>query len=448
MSAKHDLDGLIRFILRDEVWNERLAEVLDEHLGPALEEFDVDFEELGDLLGRSWPMILWGCAFEDLLGRRYGAGGDNVADLYLKRRGWKEPALTRAYMEGLRDAPVSLYEVSEIRPGQSMQLRDLLTDAGPVTVQEKSATRSLKPWDRVAVRIVPQRDRHVISGALLPFSPEAVEFLTDGLRHALKIGRRKELRLTVDQLRRCAPIFAGAWLFSCLPDILDPAPIHLSNSEGDDLLFHDIRFPLAKGVTQAQVATRLDQVAAIERTGPKEWTWLEEGPAPAPKAGRGLALESTISAGRVLGTLDLKGKALTLSVNSARRAERGTALVTDALGDLVKPPLTAIRTVDKVRGEGAGSGAGDEDAGVTPEIARQVVHELLDRHYRGILDQPVPALGGKTPREAARTPAGHKKVVEWLKLIENRSASNAGSPLAEYDFRWMWVELGLADQRR
>jgi hypothetical protein len=107
----------------------------------------------------------------------------------------------------------------------------------------------------------------VISGALLPFSPEAVEFLTDGLRHALKIGKRKELRLTVDQLRRCAPIFAGAWLFSCLPDILDPEPIHLSNSEGDDLLFHDIRFPLATGVTQAQVATRLDQVAAIERTG-------------------------------------------------------------------------------------------------------------------------------------------------------------------------------------
>jgi hypothetical protein len=155
-----------------------------------------------------------------------------------------------------------------------------------------------------------------------------------------------------------------------------------------------------------------------------------------------------LHAGTVLGTLDLEGKALTLSVNSARRAERGMALITEALGDLVKPPLTAIRTIDQVRAEGVGSGAGDEDAEVPPEIARQAVHDLLDRHYRGILDQPVPALGGKTPREAARTPAGRKKVVEWLKLIENRSASNAGSPLAEYDFRWMWVELGLEGQRR
>ncbi|MGI1660956.1 hypothetical protein ACRDNQ_01845 [Palleronia sp. KMU-117] len=448
MSAAHDLDGLIRFILRDEVWSERLREVLDEHLGPALEEFDIDFEDLGDLIGQSWPMILWGCAFEDLLGRRYGAGGDNVADLYLKRRGWKEPALTRSYIEGLRDAPVSLYEVSEIRPGQSMQLRDVLTGSGPVTVQEKSATRSLKPWDRVVVRVVPQRKGHVISGALLPFSPEAVEFLMDGLRHALKIGKRKELRLTVDQLRKCAPIFAGAWLFSCLPDILDPTPIHLSNSEGDDLLFHDVRFPLAKGVTQAQVATRLDKVAGLERTGPKEWTWLEAAPAPAWNARGGLALESTVSAGRVLGTLELKGKALTLSVNSARRAERGVALIREALGDLVKPPLTAIRTIDQVRADDAGSTAREEHEEIPPEIARQAVHELLDRHYRGILDEPVPALGGKTPREAARTPAGRKKVVDWLKLIENRSASNPGSPLAEYDFRWMWEELGLEDQRR
>ena len=64
MSAAHDLDGLIRLILRDELWSERLAAVLDEHLGPALEEFNVDFEELGELLGQSWPMILWGSAFD------------------------------------------------------------------------------------------------------------------------------------------------------------------------------------------------------------------------------------------------------------------------------------------------------------------------------------------------------------------------------------------------
>jgi hypothetical protein len=218
----HDLEGLIRFIGRDDVWRERMADVLDEHVAPAMEEFEVDFEELGEILGESWPMVLWGCAFEDFLGRTYGADGEKIVDLYLKRRGWKETALNRAYIAGLRDAAVSLYEVSEIKRGESMVLRNLLADVAPITVREKSATQSLKPWGRIAVRVVPQRDYHVISGALLPFSLEAVDLLVDGMRQALKLGKRTKLRLSTDQLRRCAPLFANAWLFTYLPKSLDP----------------------------------------------------------------------------------------------------------------------------------------------------------------------------------------------------------------------------------
>ena len=76
------------------------------------------------------------------------------------------------------------------------------------------------------------------------------------------------------------------------------------------------------------------------------------------------------------------------------------------------------------------------------------MQEHLDRHYRETLDQPIPALGDKTPREAVRSATGRKKVVEWLKYLENRSAKAEGTPMAEYDFRWMWEELGVLDERR
>ncbi len=87
-----------------------------------------------------------------------------------------------------------------------------------------------------------------------------------------------------------------------------------------------------------------------------------------------------------------------------------------------------------------------EAEAIPPDIARQIAHEHLDRHYRDTLDQPIPALGNKTPRQAVRSAAGQRKVVEWLKLIENRSARQTGS-VAEHDFGWMWVELGLSDDR-
>ncbi|WP_208021180.1 hypothetical protein [Paracoccus alkanivorans] len=62
---------------------------------------------------------------------------------------------------------------------------------------------------------------------------------------------------------------------------------------------------------------------------------------------------------------------------------------------------------------------GDE---IPPEIARQIIAEYLDRHYRDLLDQTVPALGDQTSREVSRTASGRKRVIGWLKQLENGSA--------------------------
>ena len=73
----------------------------------------------------------------------------------------------------------------------------------------------------------------------------------------------------------------------------------------------------------------------------------------------------------------------------------------------------------------------------------------LDDHYRRVLDEPIPALGGKSPRAAAKTPKGREKVAAWLKVLENHSAKRpAGDPIGGYDFGWMWQELGAEALRR
>lgn len=454
MQQGHDLGRLIRFSQRDDVWRERLASVLDEHLLPAMEEFDLDFEDLEELLGEQVPWTLWGCAFEDFLSRRWEPDGQNIIDVYLKRRGWSEKVLNRAYIEGLRDAHGSLHEVTDVKPGTSMKLRDLLTGAEPVTVREKSATRSLKQWDRIAVRIVPVRDHHVISGGLLPFSQEATDLLFEGLRDVLQLRKSQELRLTEEQLRNCAPLFSSAWLFTELPRILEPQSPQLANTDGEDLLFHELRFPFAKGVLQSQVAAALDKVNGLEPAGAKFWNWLapktgnKKGQAQGKKAG--LALGTLTEGGTVLGTVEIKGKALILEVNSEERALRGEALIKDATGDLLRPPLTKIQTVEQIMREREDQTDESFDGAdeVPPEILRQITLEHLDRHYRETLDQPLPALDDKTPRKAVRTAAGRKKVVEWLKYLENASAKKVGSPMADYDFGWMWDELGLGDMRQ
>lgn len=438
MKPSHDLTHLIGFAQREGVWPDLLRSVMDEHFGAALEEFDLDFEDLEEFLGPQLPWVMWGCAFEDFLTRDWEPEG-NIVDLYLKRRGERESAQAKAYMAGLRNTHVSLHEVRAASPGDSMVLRDLLTDAIPVTVQEKSASKTLKPGDRIAARVVPVRDHHVISGGLLPFAPAVVDLLMDGLRNVLKARRKKNLHLSPDQLRSIAPLFTAAFLFTHLPEALEPQLPQVTNTDGEDLVFHELRFPVAAGITQAQVAEAIDRLPDLSGDGAKRWVWL----APQKKGRKAVPMEG----GTIVGTLELRGKALVLEVNSAERAARGAALITKAAGGLLRPPLMAIQTFDQAMAAHREK-APPPQAEIPPEVARAVVHAQMDRHYRETLDQPIPALKGKTPRQAVKTVAGRKLVIDWLTLLETGTARADAGAMAGYDFGWMWEELGLDPGRR
>ena len=71
----------------------------------------------------------------------------------------------------------------------------------------------------------------------------------------------------------------------------------------------------------------------------------------------------------------------------------------------------------------------------------QMVTQLMDRQMRHWLDDHIPALGGKTPRQAVRTKAGRKQVIDLLHGQENLTHSSPGG--RTYDFTWLYRELGL-----
>ena len=56
---------------------------------------------------------------------------------------------------------------------------------------------------------------------------------------------------------------------------------------------------------------------------------------------------------------------------------------------------------------------------------------------------------GRAPRKAVKTAKGRKKVIAWLKMLENQSAQQRPEdPMGAYDFTWLWRELGVGDERR
>jgi hypothetical protein len=457
--------------LRREPWGDAFGDLLERHLGPACDKADVPFEELSEVIGDHWAITVWGCAFEDFLTREVEGAG-NIVDDYLKRRGWNETAMNRAYMTALRSSVISLYEASDIRPGESFLARDLIRGGEPVRVSERTATHTLKPWDRIAARLVEVRGKTTLGGGVLPFEHELSESLIAALGRILARAPGEladllaglDIELSPEQsasvidetemLRIAAPMVSTYWLNNTLERVLSPAVPRVYNSDGEAVEIFALHYRLERGVTAMKLRAALEVAPDLDPASATFWNWLAPRNGPEtrvkPNARGGLAFTSTMEDGAiVLGTLELKNRTLTLQVNSEPRAERGRAMLAPLLEGLVSTPLIERQTLEQAIAEHRTRGLGPVSSGLPPDEERRLIHAQLDAHYRQQLDAPVPALGNISPRKAAKTAKGREKIASWLKLIENRAAhQDPGDPMCDYDLTWIWEELGVVDLRK
>jgi hypothetical protein len=215
----------------------------------------------------------------------------------------------------------------------------------------------------------------------------------------------------------------------------------------------------------AEIRKRLRTVPAFQKENEGFWNWIEpRQPAKRKSSGkpasrsvpeRGSSVRVTLDTGdTVLGTIEVTDKALLLEVNSRERAERGQAILADLAGALVGPALTEIETPEQLMGRRDGDVHQDKASDLPAEVQTELVHEALTAHYRKTLDEPIPALGDLSPRTAAQTAAGRRKVVDWLKHIENQSKSGRppDDPMASYDFTgfgviWAWRSSGVSSMK-
>lgn len=467
MASSPYLKGLTKWIERPE-WASGFQEVLQEHLGAVIEEADLEFEELADLLGEDHILTLGDCVLEDFLTRFHDEDGRNIVDAYLKRRGWKEPVINKRYMQALRDSEMSLYEVSDVVPGQSFLARDLVRGGPPVLVTEPIATRTLKTAERIATRIIELNGKRIVSAGTLMFD----HALSEDLLREFKTAKRKMRGLLKDltnergekpdaaaqrevldtmAMALAGPLISAMWLEDRLDRALGETVPQMVTSEGDDVEFHEMHFPLLQGASADAVRARLAGIAAL-RPGPTDdfWTWVAPRP-PTPQDGtrNTLVAATELDDEEVLATIELGEKDVQLDTNSAARAARAKALLTPALDGLVGTPLTKITTMEQaIDADPAESPLPESE--IPPEVQAELLHTVLETHYRGVLSLPIPMLGNISPHEAARTASGRNKLVAWLKLLEDEAASHkaAGNPLGTYDFGWMWAELGIEDLRK
>ncbi len=462
MASADSLKGLMKWLSRDE-WRQPFNELFERHVGLPCERAGIAVDEMADKIGNQNASVMWGCIFEDFLAYDLD-DGRNIVDDYLKRRGWRESVPNKRYMTALRSSAMSLYEVSDIVRDQSFLARDLLRGGEPVRISEKSATHSLKQWDRLAARVVRMGPRVEMAGGVLAFSREcserlrelfasfSKEMLSEARESAKRAGADVDpLDFDSEALRHAGFLFTNVWLDDALQRVLNPRQPVMRNSDGDDIAFTTVRYRLKEARDRAALEAALMAMPNLQLTGDNLWTWTEaEAPATGKPTAADHVITSTFSDGSVsLGSVALEAETLLLETNSPQRAQRGLALLEPVIRPFVGEPVVASKTMAEMQASPPASDGRKPSTGLSAEEERAVIQEMLERHYHALLDQPVPMLGDVSPRKAAKTKTGREKLVDWLKLIENSNArQEAHSAMATYDLGWMWEELGIAHLRR
>lgn len=461
---RESTDGLLEWSRRDP-WRQRMGEMVEKHLRKACDLNDIDIYDLADVIGDA-AMAAMNCAFEDCCTVTWEDGSNLCAD-YLKRRGWKETVMNRAYIEALRCSVMSLYEVSDVRPGESFLARDLVRGGDPIRVTERTATKTLVVWDMIAARIVTVRGVVQMTGTVLPINRDLADDILGVLRRATSRARgvaaetigdadpALRARLEAELADDAQVLFAGAttittlWLNDAIRRCLAPSP-QLANTDGEPIEFITLHYKLAPKTTAAGIVAALAAVPDLrsDEDG-QRWTWFAPAK-PVAKGRKGKEGDDPDVGRTIRGDVALRDGKLAVRINSEARATRIRALLSPALAGLVREPLIERMTLEQAMAEApqARKAAPQDIDGIAPADLRKAVHEVMDRQYRKTLDKPVPMLGNKTPRQVVRSAKGRIAVANWLKGFEQNTARlPEDDPMRSYDFGWMWAELGIADLR-
>ena len=352
------------------------------------------------------------------------------------------PDFHREFIEQACKSHPSFFVVESVTTGRAIDLKDILTGRR-FHVLEQSASRTMRAGDLTFTRIVSAGGASIMIGA--------APWIIQPSWHVRIIDFRERIRprglMTLEDLFEYDVEIRDLY-HQIVDALLHPQLPTLVNTDGDPIemttmiyecdltpaeAFERLR-PLAMLGAEAHIEDEIyDATGAITKA---DLTWIKPG-----------NRQHKDWDNTVLGNLRLDGSRLVVEVNSARRRDRIGKEIVKRLGPaatLVETKVTDMVKELEARRDGRGSLVTAQSA---PEPSRTPDLEAVEaalgrRHWDAWIDTKVPALGNKTPRQAAKTALGRERLEALLSDFE-RSAERSGSAFVP-DIGALRRRLGLA----
>lgn len=347
-----------------------------------------------------WPWLAYVTPFDER----------SLADWFLEERGWSLARPAREWLEAQRESWMSVWEITAVDPGRSITLRDQLT-FNERTVHEVRASQDVEIHLYVLTRIVDRGPVSLICGMhaqALP--PMAGARVVDGVRRTL----RRKTAVPPERLRDPKITARMLNLWSDMIDDLRQPP-RLQDADGHAVLMTEDRWTFERA-DRSEIAGRIASIDGMTTDEADDTFVLLKGRS-------------------ILGDVRLEGTKLIAATMSVERSNALRELVEQACHGLIR---------SHVRSHSDPFAAARQPAPPPSPSSAEEIELILGMkatHYAKWLDHPLPALDGKTPRDAARTKLGRAQldiVVKQMEMIESHMPEEE-----RYDFAKLRHALGL-----
>ncbi|MBW1699336.1 MAG: SEC-C domain-containing protein [Deltaproteobacteria bacterium] len=415
--------------LIDRLMNHALEELGEEGMSEALLEFmvwpekDVSPESLENhfQLFYQWLLFNWYYDPEEMEIEIEQTPYTTIAESYAALNKHLLDPLEHRLIDATNREPFSFWEILDCQPGKGYCMKDVLR-GDTVDVLEKMGSEDARKGDIVFCKVIHIDTVAILMGTgsvLIPpmLKPELIEL-------------RKELGRIYDPITTETlndyEIELRELYFSIFDVMMNPP--ELRNTDGDPLSFHTIYYDIDSPETAFERLKSLC-VDSTEKELRSEAELDESGQihrASIPWSRQGYKNSSVLD-NTILGRLEIDGKRLKVEVNSANRANAIQKEIQKRLGKHAVYKTTKIHSMESMlkKTEHPETHMG-EDFGEKknllqiPEVQNKMA-QLIQAHWDSWINEKIPALGGKTPRQAVKTADGRESVEALLLDAERHS---------------------------
>ncbi|HEX6573504.1 MAG TPA: SEC-C metal-binding domain-containing protein [Gemmatimonadaceae bacterium] len=353
----------------------------------------------------------------------------SVAEIYARENGTRLPSELRSLFNAQLDAWLSIWEVKDVERNVGLRIVDRLTGEERF-VHEVKGTEFMDLRTAVLGRVVDADGISFFSGVHpQPLPPREAEIMVREAKRLCRVRTRPAKKESLrDPVIQVMMIEYWRWMVGNISN--RPRPT-LTNTDGDLISLTTDHFDIVSN-DRSEVLARLASIRGAREPEPDEHDTS------------GVSMMITKPDDTIVGTIRIHGHRLRAESNSIERADALRAAIEAHAGELVRHRIREETNLD-LSSEDEESSTKRKPAAASPQTDEmiEIARAYKERHMAQWPDMEIPALGGMTPREAAKDPRARKELdllLREMEMHESRLPENE-----QFDMAKLRESLGMPD---